>query len=356
MSSNDLFVHDTISIIIPVYNNAPYLKQCLDSVCGQTYPHLEIVAVNDGSEDDSLKILESYANSDDRIKVINQKNQGVSASRNCGLEVASGQYIMFLDGDDWIESVTCEKAISISEETNADIVLWPYCREYSAQRKPVYILGEYKQQWNKNNIHELYKRLIGIDGEQLREPEKIDSVSVVWGKLYKKNLLDNVHFIDLDKIGTSEDTLYNIFVFSKAESAVYIPDLYSHYRKTNATSITSGYKKDLVSKWGNLYSLIKAHLDENKASEEFYKALNNRIALGLIGLGLNIVQGTNLSYIESIKELRMILSMDQYKKALKDLPMEYFPVHWKLFFDCARKEAVIPMYVLLKIMNYLRGH
>lgn len=355
MSSNDLSVRDTISIIVPVYNNAPYLKQCLDSICGQTYTDLEIIAVNDGSEDDSLKILESYANSDSRIKVINQPNRGVSASRNAGLEVASGHYIMFLDGDDWLDINACEMAVSMSKKYDVDVILWPYCREYEENTKPVYTLGKSAKRWDRNNIAELYKRFVGLDGVQLSEPQKIDSVSVTWGKLYKRTVIGDVRFVDLDQIGTSEDTLYNIAVFSKVESAVYLPETYSHYRKTNPTSITSGYKKDLVSKWENLYNLIYFHLNESKAPKEFYKALNNRIALGLIGLGLNIVQGTNLSYIESIKELRIILSMDHYKKALKDLPMEYFPIHWKLFFYCARKKAVIPMYLLLKIMNYLRG-
>lgn len=354
MSSNDLSVRDTISIIVPVYNNAPYLKQCLDSICGQTYTDLEIIAVNDGSEDDSLKILESYANSDSRIKVINQKNKGLSGARNAGIDASSGDYIMFLDGDDWVDITVCEKAISIAKLFNTDLVLWSYYREYSTQAKPVYILGECEKQWDENNVSELYKQLVGLDGEQLREPQKTDAIVTAWGKLYRRAIIGNIRFVDTKIIGT-EDVLFNIQVFSSICSAAYIPQTYYHYRKTNANSITRCYKKDLVSQWGNLYNLIEFHLNESKAPKEFYKALNNRIALGLIGLGLNIVQGTNLSYIESIKELRIILSMDRYKKALKDLPMEYFPIHWKLFFYCARKKAVIPMYLLLKIMNYLRG-
>lgn len=354
MVNKDMSVQPIISIVIPVYNSAQFLKQCLDSVCGQTYPYLEIIAVNDGSEDDSLKILESYSFSDSRIKVINQKNKGLSGARNAGIDASSGDYIMFLDGDDWVDTTVCEKAISIAKLFNADVVLWSYCREYSTQVKPVYILGECEKQWDENNVSELYKQLVGLDAEQLREPQKTDAIVTAWGKLYRRSVIGNIRFVDTKIIGT-EDVLFNIQVFSSVCSAAYIPETYSHYRKTNTDSLTHRYKADLATKWKNLYKFIQIHLDERKASPEFYKALDNRIALGLIGLGLNLAEDDIMGSGAKIKELKKILSMPHYKKALENLPMEYLPIHWKIFFYCAEKEAVIPMYILLKIMNYLRG-
>ena len=93
-----------ISVIVPVYNVEQYLPQCLDSIINQTYKNLEIICVDDGSPDNSGKILDEYAKKDKRIKVIHQENQGVSVARNTGLDNATGKYIGFVDPDDWIEA------------------------------------------------------------------------------------------------------------------------------------------------------------------------------------------------------------------------------------------------------------
>ena len=94
-----------ISIIVPVYNAAPYLPQCLDSLVNQTYRDIEIICVNDGSTDNSLDILKAYAERDSRILVIHQENQGLSDARNKGLKNARGEWVMFVDSDDWIDIV-----------------------------------------------------------------------------------------------------------------------------------------------------------------------------------------------------------------------------------------------------------
>ena len=91
-----------ISIIVPVYNVSSFLSKCIESICGQEYPFLEIILVDDGSTDESGKICDSYAEKDTRIKVIHKQNQGVSLARNTGLDVTTGQWICFVDGDDYI--------------------------------------------------------------------------------------------------------------------------------------------------------------------------------------------------------------------------------------------------------------
>lgn len=91
-----------ISVIIPVYNTERYLPRCLDSVLSNTYDNLEVICINDGSTDNSINILDNYKVSDERVVVINQKNSGVSAARNAGINVATGEYIAFIDSDDWV--------------------------------------------------------------------------------------------------------------------------------------------------------------------------------------------------------------------------------------------------------------
>ena len=102
-----------LSVIIPVYNVEPYLEQCLDSVVNQTYKNLEIICINDGSTDNSLKILEKFQQKDNRIKIINQENKGVSAARNAGLDIATGEYITFVDSDDYLELNAYERTMNV---------------------------------------------------------------------------------------------------------------------------------------------------------------------------------------------------------------------------------------------------
>lgn len=103
-----------VSIIVPVYNVEPHLRQCMDSLINQTYRNIEIICVNDGATDESGEILAEYAAKDSTIKVISQKNAGLSAARNVGFSFATGDYVMYVDSDDWIDLETCETAVAIA--------------------------------------------------------------------------------------------------------------------------------------------------------------------------------------------------------------------------------------------------
>ena len=105
-----------VSVIVPVYNIEPYLRKCLDSVLGQTYRNLEILVIDDGSTDASGTICDEYKSSDSRIRVLHQINKGLSEARNSGIDIATGDYILFVDGDDWIESNTVECLLQTCEK------------------------------------------------------------------------------------------------------------------------------------------------------------------------------------------------------------------------------------------------
>ena len=112
-----------ISVIVPVFNNERYLKRCLDSIIGQSLSNIEIILIDDGSTDKSGKICDMYAVTDKRVKVIHQKNAGVSAARNTGISIAVGEYIGFVDSDDWIEKQMYEKMFFEAKRSNSDVVM-----------------------------------------------------------------------------------------------------------------------------------------------------------------------------------------------------------------------------------------
>lgn len=124
-----------ISIIVPVYNVKDYVEKCLDSICGQTYKNLEIVVVDDGSTDGSGEICDTYAQKDPRVKVIHRENRGVSAVRNEGLDIALGEYIGFVDGDDWIDSDMYEFLYELLIVNEADISVCSHYIENRAREK-----------------------------------------------------------------------------------------------------------------------------------------------------------------------------------------------------------------------------
>ena len=119
-----------ISIIVPVYNVEEYLEKCIESLIGQTYTNIEIIFVYNKSTDNSLQKLQQYQKKDSRILIIEKENEGVSVARNRGVNLATGEYIMFVDSDDWIDLDNCEKALKTIEKEQADILMWSYVREF----------------------------------------------------------------------------------------------------------------------------------------------------------------------------------------------------------------------------------
>ena len=342
-----------VSIVIPVYNTAQYLSHTLDSVISQSYRNVQIICINDGSTDQSLSILEEYAKRDSRIEIISQHNSGLSAARNRGLETVKGDYVMFLDSDDWLDSDTVAKARTHLVSNDVDVVLWGYVKEYDNRSIPV-------QPWTQNivfsagDVEKLTYRLIGLTGRELRNPALLDSPGTVWGKLYKTALLmeTNAKFADTNIIGSAEDVLYNIEVFSQATAVLYTTDIFYHYRKNNFTSFTKTYKKDLIIQWQNLFDCMHQLVIKYKMHESAKIALENRKALAIIGLGLNELDATS-SFINQVKRIKSLLAIPWLHHALEQMPLSYFPIHWKLFFYLAKNTASFPLTVLLLIIKYL---
>ncbi|WP_133966030.1 glycosyltransferase family 2 protein [Eubacterium limosum] len=210
-----------ISIVIPVYNAAPYLVRCLDSVVEQTIENIEIIIVNDGSTDNSLEICEMYKEKDKRVVLINKQNGGLSDARNVGINMAKGQYIGFVDSDDWIRKNMFERLYApFLENSNVDIAVCGYAlvelvdkRVY--KRKQICTIN--KEETYDSNI---YKIVYSKDSDRALEVP-------VWNKLYRKKLFDNLKF-EIGKI--NEDNLISLELYSKVKKIIHIPGYYYYYR------------------------------------------------------------------------------------------------------------------------------
>ncbi len=222
-----------ISIIVPVYKVEPFIERCLDSVITQTYRNLEIILIDDGSPDNCGAICDEYALRDDRIHVFHQENRGVSASRNAGLDVVTGDYIVFVDSDDYIAPDMIEGVVREAERESADIVIFDYFID------------------NAKEVHAV-KTLDSIKSlEQIQEMILMDTYpSYLWNKFYRAALFDNVR-MSLRKF---EDLMVMPHVFLKARKITYLPVPY-YYNHANNTALTSAVnvgnvKQNAISKYG----------------------------------------------------------------------------------------------------------
>lgn len=345
-----------VSIVIPVYNARNYLRKCLDSVVNQTWIKLQILCVDDCSTDDSLKILHEYARKDERIQVLSKENEHVSMARNFALERVCGDYVMFLDSDDWLDLETVEVAVRVAQEQAGDVVLWSYVREMGTESRCKHIFqGDivFESEMVRNR---LYRRLIGPVGEETAHPENMDALSPACVKLYRTKLIRDNHitFYDIRKIGTFEDGLFNIEVFSHVQKAVFLERYFYHYRRDNNDSLTRIYKSKLPEQWDKLYQLIKEHVDNRELDDSFHAALSNRIALNLVGLGTNEMESEN-SAGSKICRIRELLRKPLYRAALKKLDLTPLPIHWKVFFLGAKAGSAWSVYLLLLIIQKIRG-
>lgn len=210
-----------VSVIIPAYNIEDYIGRCLDSIISQTYKNLEIIVVDDGSRDRTGEILDNYAKKDRRIKVIHKENGGVSSARNKGIEVAEGDYIGFIDGDDLIEPEMYKTLVDLLEEENADIAHCGYQMVFPDRVDYYHNTGKKKIQTTEEGLKDL------LSGEII-EPGLVN-------KLYKKELIKNCRLDETVKI--NEDLLMNYQLFKLSQKSVYYDITpYSYMIRSNSAT------------------------------------------------------------------------------------------------------------------------
>lgn len=220
-----------ISIIVPIYRVENYLKRCIDSIINQTYKNIEIILVDDGSPDNCGVICDEYAKFDDRIKVIHKKNGGLSDARNCGIEVSTGDYIIFVDSDDYVSKNMCEKLLIRALEHNVDIV--------SCNFKEIYVDNN-KEKINKQSIKESLEVYTNLEVIYKYFFDYTVDINVVWNKLYKRELFFKRESIRFPKGKLHEDDYTICKLYYYANKIVIINDVLYYYIR-RCDSITGNF-------------------------------------------------------------------------------------------------------------------
>lgn len=310
-----------ISVIVPVYNCEPYVERCIRSIIAQTYTDLEIICINDGSTDASGRILEKLAGEDDRIKVVHQKNAGVSAARNAGLDTASGDFVTFVDSDDAIEPNMYEILLPYFIDKSIDIVHCGYKRMYlDGSSKEVNGTGRLVRQ----NTYEAAECL--LSGKIF--------VGSLCNKLFRAHLFTDVRFDTT--LAINEDVLGNAVLFSKANKSVFLDvGKYLVYERVgSASSVTKEHKKlaDSVLAAERMHQVYQGTPAEQVAEE---RVLNTRTSLyrwyvmNAFTTSQKERQELAIKISAILKQRKDISSRQRLNYAL----MRYMPVAYKLAYS-----------------------
>lgn len=346
-----------VSIIVPVYNVEKYLHRCMDSLINQTLEDIEIMVINDGSTDSSRNILREYERKDKRVIVIDNKNLGVSHSRNIGIDKSKGEFLLFVDSDDWIDLNMIEEMYVKALSNNSDIVMCSYMREFENHSKEKIFNLDKEVVYKNEQVIELNRKIIGPINNELKSGEGLDSLGTVWAKMYKSNLIKNSQhrFIDLKEIGSAEDTLFNILIFKNANTVTFLNNSFYHYWRGNKESLTSGYNPKLLSQWKKLFTYMEDFIKEHNLGQEFYEALNNRIAMCVLGLGLNeCSKKNNQSILKKIRNIKQILNDNLIKESYKKFDISKFSIHWRIFYIFNKNRMAFLSYSMLNVIEFLR--
>lgn len=291
-----------ISIIVPIYNSETYLRRCLISLINQKYNNLEIILVNDGSTDNSLSICKEYEKKDSRIKLINQLNKGVAHTRNIGLDVATGDYITFVDSDDFIDKNMYSELIE-----NIDSCDIAVCR-YVILKNDSRIYTNYK--YNNDIIEKEDIIPLFLQGDVL--------TAHLWNKLYKKELFNNIRFKNYNML-EDLDVMYRIL--DKCEKVKYLKKDYYYYNY-NENSLSQKYSISMVQDFCECINNMHNYFSGKKEYEKYVvynKVMTNCTLFEIIAsskLSKKEKEMFNKNYIEFKKSLKLI-NKEMYNKFSK---------------------------------------
>lgn len=252
-----------ISIIVPVYNVEAYLERCIDSLIHQTMKEIQVILVDDGSTDKSPEICDAYAQKDSRILVIHKSNEGQGIARNYGLEKALGEYVCFLDSDDYYELNTCETLYKHLKETNADLCCFGYQiddKDGNLVRRPLIREKIYKKE-------EVRKDFILHYFGDLPEDENLRGFSSCMSIFRMPIIKDYKLEFPSERKVLSEDTIFSLEFCKHASIVATLPQVFYHYCQ-NAASFSQGYRKDKFEKTKVLYNILKKYTEEFQIEEE----------------------------------------------------------------------------------------
>ena len=254
-----------ISVIIPVYNIQQHLRECLDSVLGQSYPHLQVICVDDGSTDESPAILAEYAQKDPRVQVIRQQNAGPGAARNTGLEAATGEYVIFLDSDDWFEPDFLEQMVDTAQREGADVAV---CRAVEFDTNSG---RELPSEWMMKKQY--------LPGKLAFAPQEMAdhlfqfTYGMPWDKFYRRELLTSSG-IRYPALKNSEDLAFVYPTLLAATRIAVVDEVLIHHRINRMASVSNSRCGQPEAPY-EAFQIVKEYLEQHQLMDTYRRSFLN---------------------------------------------------------------------------------
>ena len=325
-----------VTVIIPVYNVEKYINKCVDSVIDQTYSNLQIILVDDESPDMCPQICDQYANVDDRIEVIHKENGGLGLARNTALKRVEGDYVVFLDSDDWLDLNHIECLVNNALANDADIVVHGY-RKCHKNEVAFWTISLSKQGIFEDVVNDVLLPMIAADDNCPSE----DSLPMgVCFKMFKTSVItDNLlTFIDENEM-ISEDMFFNIDYLKKCKKAVLIDECGYNYR-FNEKSLSNKYDPDRMRKTIDFYINLKSKINEDRILRNNIKNRCERVFLMKIRTFIRSIVNSDIKYIEKRKEIKKVITNDYVQKAINSYPIKNYKPSIRLVSSLIKRKNV----------------
>lgn len=286
-----------ISVIIIAYNIEEYIERCLKSVLMQSLSEIEIIIINDGSTDNTLKIINELVINDSRVKIINKKNSGIIEARKSGIEIASGEYILFVDGDDWLELNACDRLYEIATENNLDLIIYNAFWVYK-DKKDSYSIIKNKESIKLDPLKNLFLGKI---------------IPAMWGKLIKREFLNKFNIDYPNKISYGEDlATVSSLLINKPKIDILNECLYNYYQRENSiTNMVSNKFLDIIEAINFIELQLKEKNIYDKYKKEFEYMLYNHLFI-LKFITINHLSYINIQIYNKFKEKHIKVFNNEY--------------------------------------------
>lgn len=344
-----------VSVVIPIYNAEKYLRECLNSILNQTISNIEVICIDDGSNDKSVDICKEYIKKDNRVRLLTQENSGPSIARNRGIEEATGEWISFVDADDWLEKNMFEKLISVSEDS--DIVICNHYKNMPKSKEKVHIkLGEGKQIWNKERINiELRKFLC----KGIKEYKPYLTVGAPWARIYRLSLIKEYNVTFPVSVRRTEDGIFNMNIFERCKKIIYLNEPLYHYRVL-ADSLCHKMSSNIIKYTEADVEEVKKFARTYKFQDEmFIQGIDVRICTWFYKyLAYYFFTEQYLDeygYLKARKEIIKLLNNQYYKNAFMNVEMGLMRNTEKIFVIIMKYKLIEIAYVMVKARIWMKG-
>lgn len=338
-----------LSIIVPIYNVAPFLRNCIDSIISQSFSDFELILVDDGSTDESGQICDEYAKADKRITVIHKSNNGVVSARKAGLRLASGKYVGYVDGDDWIDRDMYRYMIDNAVRYNCDLVMCDVEHE-SYEKKSRNITGAMLETgyYSRRELEEKLFPIMLYSGTFYY----FGIYPVIWNKLFRRDLLIKHQSAVFDNIRSGEDAACVYPYFLEINSMYFMKQQYLYHYRHSSIQMTATYDSASFERFKSLYKFFNL---SNLAASKYSGQLDYYYSYCVKMLISNELRKANTkSFSKKIKSIKEIIRFAKSEGFTEKINYRAFPFEHRLYFKLVNSSRALLLTACIKLVKLLQ--